>query len=273
VIPATYRVVFYTPDPVLGTRLAVGAIVTVGGRDVFVASPSLPTATALGGPRRHQLLGALLCDLRAGLGLTMVGRLSGHLTTGPAVAVPAGVADPPTWVETHVLSRALEGPRKTGEGRRVGTVTARLRELEIDDVVRRKFQPARDLPEWLRRNAEPGALPTVAQFVPGQLALVLLEPIVPDRANAQKQVAQAVQRFAAYRVFAEAERATLDQVQCVAYLVGGGDRERKRTLKGELTFAAHDVLDVDSPNDATRLVRIVREAHASGLPELIPKAG
>lgn len=271
-IPTTYRVVFYTPDPVLGTRLAVGAIVTVGGRDLFVASPSLPTATALGGPRRHQLLGALLGDLRAGLGLTAVGRVSGHLTTGPAVAVPASVADPPTWVEAHVLSRAVEGPRKTGEGRRMGPVTACLRDLEIDEIVRRNFRPARDLPEWLRRNTDPGALPSVAQFVPGQSSLVLLEPIVSERANAQKLVAQAVQRFATYRLFAEAERATSDQVRCVAYMVGGGDRDRRRTLERELAFAANDVLDVDSPNDATRLVRIVRDAQASGMPDLIPKA-
>jgi hypothetical protein len=272
VIPTTYRVVFYTPDPVLGTRLAVGAIVTVGGRDAFVASPSMPTATALGGPRRHQLLGALVGDLRAGLGLTMVGRLSGHLTTGPAVAVPASVGDPPAWVETHVLSRAVEGPRKTAEARRVGPVTACLRELEIDEIVRRNFRPARDLPDWLRRNTETGALPAVPQFVPGQTSLVLLEPIVSERASAQKQAAQAVQRLATYRVFAAAERATPDQVRCVAYIVGGGDPERRRMIGRELAFAANDVLDVDSPSDATRLVRIVRDAQGAGMPDLIPKA-
>jgi hypothetical protein len=84
----TFRVVYYVPDPIIGARIPLGALVTVDGRTEVVRA-SLPGVDYLG-QQGH----AAASRLRSRLLIAE----SPYLVTGDARAIPDGVVDPVAWV-------------------------------------------------------------------------------------------------------------------------------------------------------------------------------
>jgi hypothetical protein len=264
---ARYRLIHFVPDPFLGGRVPVGAMVQAGGLVTVLPVKHVPGAACLGSPARAAAASMLVDELASVSAFDSL-----PVSLGPQAVldlpreVPAGV-DPRMWVEKALLEPlAVEssGVRQTPPHR----ATFGFRFLEnygLKPWVQKSFKPGRSVP-GLWPNAR--VLGTVSHYVVGAHEVMLMEPLLPSRPGVNDELKHVAQLFGAYRTAIAKEPRGLD-AKFVAYVLAGGSDALRSSLSATLRDFADDVVDTTNVDKRVAFVTRVREVGQSAAPSMI----
>lgn len=263
---AAFRVVHFLPDPLLGGRVPLAAIVRHDGGLTLARVPHLAGDALLGRASATAVMHIILDDLARLDSFDALPR-----SVGPQVVlddprdVPVGVEDPVEWVR-GLLGSVRDGKRSTSDRthdrHRVRYGALFLKAYGVDSVVHRKFRPAPSM-EVGARGAQLGP---IAQYVRNNDDLLLLEPLVPVRTQWRDDLIQVTERFAAYK-YALGQGAHLDASPTFyAYVLRGGPDDRRAEIADRLAGVADFVVDTANDNAVRPFVARIRAV--GGAPQL-----
>lgn len=268
---ARYRLVHFDADPFLGRRFPVGAVVANQGEVQFVQAPHLPDERCLGGADNLAHMQLILLALRETRSLD-VRAPAPNVFLGDVVEIPASVHNPRLWAE-EMLNGGRRPVRVHDEpppGHKNASQRARLA---------RSFYQQHQVANYVRERFRPGAtvagpfvdvttLENVTQYVLGASSLLLVEPIVPQRAEFFDDVREVYTRFGAYQKDLQraAERGDPWRVELLAVVFPGASAPRDRAML-ELGRNAR-VVDVSHWEATAAFVHDVRRVGSSLAPDL-----
>lgn len=260
---ARYRLVHFVPDPFVGARVPVAAVLEADGRTSVHRLPHLPGPECLGGKERATALHMVL----EGLGeLASFERLP--VALGPqallddAREVPRGV-DAQAWLEDALLRVAPRQPAASNHsGQNRATYGYRFFEnWNVQRWVHKTFHPGQSIPGLLVK-ARP--LDAISHYVVGRDEVLLMEPIVPTRAEAKRSEKEGATLFGAYKTAMTPEDS--GKAKLVAYVLADGAEADRREIKAMLADWADEVFDTTSAPTRDRLVERVRSVGRSAEP-------
>lgn len=259
---ARYRIVHFVPDPFVGSRVPVAALVEQHGTLSVAKVPSLPSPTCLGGRQAWSLVQVMLDDLAEA---TRFDRLPAGL--GPQAhldavrRVPDGVVEAKKWVETmlaaHLGVASTEHHERIHRPRRATFGYQFFQTYKVDRFVSKTFRPGRDAGGFLAAAA---ALGPVSHFVEGAEDILLMEPIVPHKADWEEDVRGVAKTFGAYKMILERERGTR-KAHLAAYVLEGGSVSTRSSILHGLAGFADQI--VDTSNGSIR-ARFLEQIVATG---------
>jgi hypothetical protein len=244
-----YRVIYFSPDPFLGARIPVAALLrTDDGVKAVVPKAAIETAAD---PNATFLLRLGLRNLSGGRDIDILPpSLGPHFSLAAHVRdVPAKVDRPDLWLE-----KQLSTPGGTGIKRGLRVATEGRRFLEhwgVADKVQNSFAPS---PQLLARYV--GRLEHITHYVLGR-QLLLMEPI-PARPTKQK-VLEVNTRFGAYRHALDAEKSAIEWSLVSYVLPGKADAAQRREVAAKISFA-DAVIDAANEGECHALVERIRKA-------------
>lgn len=99
---ASFRVVYFVPDPFIDGRVPIAAIVTDGAIHRVAYARRIPCAQCLGGPSSAALVRMLLRDLPNERPSWIEDAFGNHVRLGKIGHIPSGV-DAVEWLEKSLL--------------------------------------------------------------------------------------------------------------------------------------------------------------------------
>ena len=101
----SYRLVYFVPDPFVGTRLLVAALTQDDdGNMELVRATRLPDVNGAGGPRKLKLLHRILDGLCEEADLESAPhRVGSHVAMDDIRTLPDSIANPSEWLKQHLL--------------------------------------------------------------------------------------------------------------------------------------------------------------------------
>lgn len=252
-----YRMVYLSPDPFRGDRIAVGAILQGHKATRFVRTPHVPDRACLGGAAFDRLLRAVLDDLsqaEAAIDFEQLPLEVGPLfSLGSPCLVPDRVHDAELWIRDTMFARVMREPRSSVLPRwRAGR--SFLRHMGVASLVHWKYSPSGDVgTRWHHhRSLEP-----VSLYVEGR-RLLLLEPLMPSRPRFEKTVARVSTLFGAYSTACREDGVDAD---LAAFFLPGGQAEAKEEAMEQLRdWKGVEVFDGALEPQRRKLVARIREA-------------
>ncbi len=259
-----YRVIHFVPDPFIGTRFAVGALVRDGTTITFEKAQHIPAAPCLGGDAVLATLEAILRDMDdASLTFaTLPESIGPHASLDTTRQVPVGVRYPLAWVREHVLPRPSDV--RTIPEPRAQRATEGFRFFEtwgLAGYVRKQFRPP---PTWTGLGHGAEALPPISHWVDGMNRLLLLEPIVLTRPSADAEVNDVARDFGMYRYALTKFNGSTPNLELLAYVLHGGSRQRRAEAIGRVAPFAHRVVDLASDPERKRFAEEIRSVGEQG---------
>ncbi len=258
---ARYRLVHFVPDPFLGGRVPVAALIESGERVTLRRFSHLPDIGCVGGSRAASVMQMALEDIEADRRFDHLPAGAGpHAVLDSVLEVPADIADPVAWVETHVLKspdtvrRAHRSPTRLAYGK------AFLRTHHVDGYVKPRFRPTHR-PEMLFKQAAP--LTAVTQYVEGGAQILLLEPLAPTRAEFRQDVSRVCELFGAYGHLLTKSPPQGLKLRLIVYVLAGGDAARRAAGIEKVSDFA-EVVDTELPTPAAAFVNEVRSVGETG---------
>jgi len=226
---ATYNTVYFTPDPFVGTRFCVAALLETGGGRVAITADVLPEAACVGGEGARRLLQIHLNKLQA-----EPLSLGPHLTISEPRSIPQGVGHPEAWLRRFALpARAHDDGVRHPRGRQRSTRGfAFFVQIGVSARVQRGFEPATDAGGLLREYAR--TLPSITHWSDPATRLVLMEPVLPDRPQLVEDLQQVTTAFRAYRDVAREVGLGRDAISMISYIMPGGTDDVRRELRHDL---------------------------------------
>jgi hypothetical protein len=265
---ARFRIVHFSPDPFLGTRIPIAALLDVGGRVEVHSVPHIPGPECLGGSAAAAAVRMILEDLDDVEEFDRLPMSAGpHAVLDEPSDVPRGVNDAQRWLE-RTLQAVVPPKAADADAEEPHVVRARRRatigyqffqQHRVDRWVRKTFNPTRDADGILSAAS---ALGTVSHFVPGDRTLLLMEPIFPRRAQVDADVQSIARMFGAYKTVLRAAKPK-QAIELFAYVLPGGSAKRRDEINEELRLYVDRV--VDTARDAPRkdFIRHIEETGES----------
>lgn len=254
---AEYRFVYFSPDPFIGSKIPVAALLRTS-HGVSAVAPSKPLNPAcLGGSDVDFLLRAAFRNLETASDLNQLPfSLGPHFTLASNVRmVPSKIEDATAWLasmlapQTPTVSRQKKAPRVATEGRQF------LQRYGVSQYVADRFKPKANV---LSKFAE--RLETITHYVLGR-ELLLLEPI--PFAASKERIIQINTRFGAYR---QALREQPPEFPCalISYVLPPkGEKESPGGLEGRVAFA-DAIMDTRDPAQRQTFVDRIQHAATAG---------
>lgn len=267
-----YRLVHFHADPFLGARFPIGALVETDAGLRFVESPRLPSEECLRSNENVALLQFVLRALREAHEFEM-DSLGPSVTLAKPYQLPEGERAPERWVEATlgggtrsqgdlmlfeqtVHSRA---PSRSNFGRRF------LEQHEVAQFVRDTFTPGQSVEGVLDTAV---GLEPITQYVVGDGALMLLEPIVPGRPNLARELTEINTRLRAYRAALAEMKKPGWSVDLIAFVLHGSKELRDRAMMQLSSNAS--VVDTNRREPRVHFIEKIRQIGGSVQPELAP---
>lgn len=263
---ASYRLLFFSPDPFLGARFPLGAVLHVDGVVRIVRAPHLPGTDCLGGAdlavavrRLHARLDSIeSAD-------TLPPAFGPYATLSERRSVPPD-RDAVEWVE-HLFARPTtipgdvehRGPNRASIGFRFFDT------WHVGKYVSKTFHAASDWSGWLA--GRPGLRP-VSHWVGGHRELLLLEPIVPARPQLDADLDDVAARFMAYGWALTEVGDRTRECQMLAYVTAGGSPRQREKAFDTLARGPLRVVDTDDETARGQLLSLVRRVGAEAKPGL-----
>lgn len=269
----TYRLVHFTPDPFIGARFPLGAIVVDASGVVRVAKVrTLPSACP--GDRRLvvavQRVQARLEALTTADELPAV--FGPYTTLAEACAVPARVTDPLNWVEAMLNPPPSPNRRFVApHGAHRASLGFRFFETwRVDRYVHKTFHPSSDWEGRLERHA--AGLPELSHWVGGRDEVLLMEPVVPTRSHFEHELKEVAVKIGAYRYALEDADAG-SHGHLTVYLTAGGHPDRRASARDALAPFAHAVVDTDDEGQRIAFIERIRSvgSEADSQAVLVPE--
>lgn len=261
-----YRTVFFHPDPSLDWKVPVAVLVRDRQSVRVGVAHHLPDPGCLGDAKRAALLRVGLGALSAGPS-PMFDQLSEylgpHFSTSDPQALGVDVEDPVEWAIDNVLPVRGHEPKATSlHGEQRSTMGYRFFEQRhVTEYVRKQFSPRKVLPDDGRFQR----LRTVSHYVRGETKLLLMEPLVPERRETERELDKIVNLFWSYRgslmpLLQEKGFST----ELVVYMLQGGDVSSRRTLQSSAAEAADRIVDIARPQEAASFAEEIQLVGISG---------
>jgi hypothetical protein len=252
-IGGEYRLIYFSPDPFLGGRIPVAALMRTAQGIKAVSADSLPGAQCTGGPHMAFLLRTAVqtIDDDARSIDELPPSLGPHFSlAGDVRSIPAKIAKPDEWL-AKLLSAHHAESKLGSKGITAGTEGRKLLEIwGVGDLVRNKFAPDKTmLPKFS------GLLHPVTHFVLGK-HLLLLEPI--SSRMQRSRVIDINVRFGAYKQALQQEPIGV-QYKFISYVLPGASLKVRDLDATSLTFA-DEVIDAQDVGGCKQLVREIRAA-------------
>lgn len=267
---ARYRIVHFVPDPFLGTRLPIAALVEDRGRLHVANVPNLPGPQCLGGVGAWALVQTILADLHEAWAFDRPPECLGpQAVFGEERRVPGGVENARTWVERLLAShvhRQLppDAPEHPHRPQRSTLGYRFFQNYKVEKFVRKTFKPGVDAGRFLRGAAALGA---ISHFVEGASEVLLMEPIAPRRPQWEDDVQRVAQMFGAYKTARLHERGPR-KAALTAYVLEGGSADARTSIIRDLTPFVDDVVDTASAGMRGRFIEHIKATGRSRNPEL-----
>jgi hypothetical protein len=243
-VSARFRLVYLVPDPFVGARVPLGALLA-GPPPRFVrAQPELG--------RARLPLARLALEVFPELESfdVLPEALGALLELGPVRELPDGAGE--RWLEA--LLSPPPDPEQPAPARSPQRATFGRRFFEtwqVGDLVRATFRPDTD---WDGRLAKLSPYGEVSHWVAGADSVLLMEPVVP-RPQLAEDLRDLAKLFAAYRAALRGEEHT---IRLVAYLLPGAtERQREEVLSALVD--AHEVIDTEDEAQRAELLQAIRE--------------
>jgi hypothetical protein len=260
---ARYRLVHFIPDPFLGGRVPIAAIVDRGSGSIDIARiPHIPGPACLGGLATSAVVQIILEDLESA---THFDRLP--LTVGPQVVfgrpwdIPHGVEDPISWIQSNLYARSTV-QKHDKEHRAPNRSTFGYRFFEnyhVSEYVRKSFHPGTDANGFLPNAA---VLRPISHYVDGRNELLLMEPIVPRRSVWHADVSTIATTFGAYKTALRHEHSRI-KTRLTAYVLAGSAKDDLHSIMSELMPFADEVIDTADPHARAKFVAQIRDVGRS----------
>jgi hypothetical protein len=260
---ARYRVVHFVPDPFLGGRVPIAALVEYDGGKVAIARAThLPGADCLGGRDVFFTAQLILEDLAHATRFDRLPSSIGpHAFLDQPYEVPRNVKDPLAWINTCLFpheirsrhEREPRAPKRATWGYRF------LQSYKVSQYVKKTFRPGEDAGGYLARAT---VLKPIAHYVEGRSDLLLMEPVVLRRPKWQEDVSLIATNFGAYKTAIRGESGQ-PRARLTAYVLAGGSKEDFDTIARELSPFADDVVDTENPMARAKFVAQIREVGQS----------
>lgn len=257
----SYRTVQFVPDPYSGARVPVAALVSDGEAVRVVRSAQLPGAQCLGGPRRAALVRMVMEALHDVSGFDRLPHSVGaRAILDGAREVPVSDLDAAErWVRDHILPNpekvGREEPASTRAPNRATLGRRFLESCGVSEYVHATFRPESDFGGRLTRLSAYGE---ISHWVAGSDSLLLMEPIVPRRAQFREDVREITRVFGSYRFALGESTPEANLARFAAYLLPGGSDEQKADVVARLP-AAHFVVDTENDVQRRDFIALVRD--------------
>lgn len=246
-----YRIVYFSPDPFVGGRIAVAALMRTRDGVRAVSSRSLPSAECTGGADVNMLLRTAVRSMEAPLSLgELPTGIGPHFSLAPDIrSIPAKIAKPEEWLAgllSHRTNDAAnpQGPKASTEGRKF------LEMQGVDEYVKNRFTPNQSI-----LSKFSGRLPAVTHYVLGK-QLLLMEPI--SARMPQSRIIDINTRFGAYKQAFQQDPSSIS-CRLISYVLPGAARKDREVDISSLTFA-DDVFEADNAGSCKRFVEQIRAA-------------
>jgi hypothetical protein len=265
---ARYRIVHFVPDPFLGGRVPIAALLEDHGRVTVVRVPHLPGPQCLGSRARAHTVQLLLADLE-----TVASLDTRPVVAGPQalfdlpVPVPAGIGDPAAWLAA-LLAATTPAPNTPPQHRAPPRTTVGYRffeQFKVAKFVERGFELRGNDARF--RPAEAPLRP-ISHFVDGARKILLLEPIVVDHANVGDEVREVATSFGAYKHLLSEERQS-DQAQFIAYVLHARTGKEFDGVVKKLERLADEVVNVNAVPSRERFLALIETVGKSGQRSLV----
>jgi hypothetical protein len=250
-----YHLIQFIPDPLVETRITIGALVHDGAQWRFAAAPAgegvLPVATSR---EATSLFRTLVADLQTLEAPALPMSLGPHVAMHQRLAIPAGVDEPVDWVVRTSLSPKLDPVKGTRlKGPRRATVGMRfLREQKVETLVKRSFTS-----EMV--NAKPHLVKPATHYVRGSDRTLLLEPIIVDAPRFQQELQDISNTLLAWDSLKRMHQAPLEfRVYALS-----GSRRNYTVLADACDELGVPVVDTTEAKARARFVDEIRDTSAS----------
>ncbi|MCX4244166.1 hypothetical protein [Paraliomyxa miuraensis] len=261
-----YRTVFFHPDPSLDWKVPVAVLVRGGDAVQIGVAQHLPDPGCLGGSKRMALLRVGLSELganRAPMFDRLPDSLGPHFSAGEPHLLGMSIENPLKWAVDNTLPLRSTETRTTGShGEQRSTLGYRFFEQRrVTKYVRKQFSPRKALPDDSRFQR----LHSVSHYVRGASRLLLLEPLVPERKETERELDKIVNLFWSYRgsLMPLLEEKGIG-AELVVYMLQGGDEAARTVLHAGASEAAHRVVDIALPGEAASFAEEIEVVGHSG---------
>jgi hypothetical protein len=250
---AEYKFVYFSPDPFIGSKVPVAALLRTSEGVQAVPANTL-NAACIGGSDVEFLVRAALRNLERATNLDQLPlSLGPHFTLASDVrTIPSKVGEPGAWLASVLApppaSRPKRGPRVASEGREL------FQRWGVSSYVSDHFRPRGNVLSMFAERLEP-----ITHYVFGR-ELLLLEPI-PVTASKDK-IIKISTRFGAYRQALEKQPPDLPW-RLISYVLPPKDSKRVCDgLEARVAFA-DAVLNTSDPEQRHALVQEIQTAAAA----------
>lgn len=255
---AEYRILHFVPDPFVGTRIPVAALVRQGSSLGFAKACFVPGPACVGS-RESELLAMTLDSLQRVESFDVLPSAVGpHFVLEQIRAVPGTVEEPVAWVQRHVLPAQRHVDHQPKSPRQPKRAVCGFRFMETWTVaryVKKDFNPAVSLFE---ARADHTAMPKISHWVgTPEHELVLMEPVALERSHLDDEVREINTRFAAYRFFLDRGGFLPASTKLLAYILPHSTNTRSESVSERLS-AAHEVVDTASERERLPFIEMIR---------------
>ena len=260
---ASYRLVHYVPDPFAEAQFALGAVVSVGQDVRGAPATHLPGPDCLGGAAHARL--ALLLSRQLGDidSIAQIERLFGpQVQLSRPYTLPAGVADPVTWVQAHVLPRPIAA-QTLSRGHTLPYQGYQFFETwGVQRHVRKTFRADTDGSAWLGGRGR--GLQPITHWVQGPDGLLLMEPVSPLRPKLHDDLQTLATRLLAWRSVLTPPKGPPVAGRLVAYVLTGGRAFDRASVADMLGDKADLVVDTDDADARSAFLAEVQRLGEAG---------
>ena len=266
---ARYRIIHFVPDPFLGGRVPIAALVEQSDGRIHVAkSPHIPGPNCLGSRAASSLVQIILDDLSSAA--TRFDRLP--ISIGPQAIldekpreIPHGVKDPVHWIESRLYVTPKLSKHEDSDHRGPNRATWGYRFFETYNVakyVKKTFKPGQDAGQFLSAAS---ALKPISHYVQGEREILLMEPIALRKASWKDDVSHIANAFGAYKTALRHTHSDR-KAHLAAYVLSGGSDSDVQTIFRELAPFADDVINTANATMRANFLSRIRDVGKSGAP-------
>jgi len=259
---ARYRMVHYVPDPFVGARVPLAALVMVDGAVEVVKVPNIPGPSCLGSRSRAAVASMILEDLTMVTGFDRLPPSIGpHALLDQAYDVPDGVRDVATWL-TNLLeglapAARAEAPEHHHSPQRSSLGYRFLENNRVAQYVRKTFSPDEDFGGVL---SSAKTLGSISHYVPGNHDLLLMEPLIVSRPQLREDIRDVAKMFGAYKTAIRTAKLTRNfRPSLVAYVIGALTPNLHAAIDDGLAGFADHVYTVERKAPRREFLERVRE--------------
>ncbi len=269
---ARFRLVHFVPDPFLGGRIPIAAIVQADEGISVLRMQHIPGPHCLGGRAAAATVQMVLDDLAQVHDFDSLPKSMGpQAILGNPQQVPVAVTNETAWINSLLSSLRVdtvteEDEAKHYRGPNRATYGYRFFEnFRIAKYVRKTFYPEQQGGGVLSAARTIGP---ISHYVLGESKLLLMEPIVPSRHSWQADTQEVAKTLGAYKMVIREQRLT-EKVKLLAYMLVGGTTSSREQIERDLYQFVDDVVDIANPQRRAAFVDRVRNTGRSGMKDLI----